>query len=55
MAKGSQAGKSIATQTVARAYSATAKAGNGQVPRGSFASGVAKLGAQHTSAPVKGK
>ncbi|WP_157040537.1 hypothetical protein [Polaromonas naphthalenivorans] len=38
---------SIPVRTVAHVYSDTAKAGKGQVPKGSFAAGVAKLATQH--------
>ena len=38
---------SIPVRTVAHVYSNTAKAGKGQVPKGSFAAGVAKLATQH--------
>lgn len=56
MAKTTATNKSsIPVRTAAQVYSQTAKAGNGQVAKGSFGAKVASLAAQHTPPASKCK
>lgn len=55
MAKTHAAGKTpMTTQAVARINSATARAGNGSVPKGSFAATAAKAAAHNSASGTKG-